>query len=135
MGVDLDSHLAGFAGVTPDHGIVSDDASGRVVECCLNRVARCRGDVDGGNHPLDLLGSDHAAVHTHHLVGFGANLQAVDRGIAVSQREMALLGKKKIVLEVGGELLIEAETLGVEGYGLGGTIVGSQNGGVASAVS
>ena len=94
VGVYLDSHLVGLAGVTPNHSIVSDDTSGGVIESCLNRIARCRRDVDGGNHSLDFFGVDHATVHAHHLVGLGANLQAVYRGITVGQCEMALLRKE-----------------------------------------
>src|SRR3954452_14623893 len=61
-GVDVHAERAGGASVAPDHGVVPDDAAGRVPQRAQHRVAGGRADVDRRGQPLDLGGPDHLGV-------------------------------------------------------------------------
>src|SRR5437773_2628896 len=62
LGVEVNAEAIRAPGIAPDDGVVADNATGRMEERRLDRIARAIAQVERRDELLDLVGPDEAAV-------------------------------------------------------------------------
>ena len=116
--MDLDAHAVGLPSVGPDDRVVSQHAAGRVVQRRHDRERGPLRQIELGTERADLVGIDHAGVDAERAVHLGALVGDVHGTLGVRKRQVPLLREHQVVVELLGELLVEAERLLVEGDAL-----------------
>ena len=133
--VDMHAVGVGLGGVAPDHGIVADDAAGRVVERRLDGIAGMARDVDAGAQALDLVRPDQPGIDALQPVHLGPAAHGAHRRIRMRQGEVPALAEHDVEIEFRRHLLVQLHALVVEAHAFGGEIVAADDGGVASAAA
>ena len=130
--VDVDAHPVGHPRVRPDHRVVADHASRRVVERGHDREVRMVGQVQLRAELGDLVRVDHAGVDAEQPVHLRALVRDDHGAFGVREREVPLLREQEVVVELLRELLVQAERLLVEGDPFRCPVVRADDRGVAA---
>ena len=118
----------GVPGVSPDDGVVANDAGRWVEESPEHGEKLAHSHVHCGHQFGDLGGPDHAAVHPEQTVEDGPRLQAEDGGLGMAQVEPPGLVEHEVEIQLSREAFIQFEAFAKEGDGLGGEVVRPQDG-------
>src|SRR5699024_3754516 len=103
--------------------------AGRMVQRAQDREPGVGGDVHRGGELLDLVRADHPRVHSLDLVHLRPPGHCPQRRVIARQRQVAALREHDVVVQLGGQVLVQLYRAVVEGDALGGEVVGPGDGG------
>ena len=86
-GVQLGAAAVSGATEPPDHGVVADDAAGRMVQRAEDGVGQTFAQAHGGHQFLDFRRANHPAVDPQDSVELGSHPQRVQGGVGVAKVE------------------------------------------------
>ena len=131
--MELSAEPISTTGIPPDHGVVADRPSRRMIEGGDHRKGLAFAKVQWGDELLDFVGADQPAVHAEHLVELSAHSEPENGGLGMPKVEPSALAEKEVVVELLRKALIQLEALAEEGDALRSQVVGPQYGGAPGA--
>ena len=130
--MDVYPSLIRPAGIRPDHCIMPDDPSRRMVKRPHDRVPGVIGNIDFRKHLLDFWRIQNRTVDSQRPVVGCPGRQGLHGRRAVAQGEVSLLAEHQVVIQFLGKVFIQFQTLIIEEDAFLCPVIGSQDCSISS---